>query len=140
LQQDPGHVGIGQCLADLNRLYLREFALHGSDWDPQGFGWLELHNAQESVFAIRRGRLGDGHAPLVCVFNATPVPRIDYRVGVEVPGAYECIFNSDAGVYGGSDHAMSPRLGTEGPLHAFAASLRLTLPPLGAVFYRLTGS
>ena len=71
--------------------------------------------------------------------NATPVPRLDYRVGVEVPGAYECIFNSDAGFYGGSGHPMSPWLSTEGGLHAFPASLRLTLPPLAAVFYRLSG-
>ena len=140
LQQDPRHAGIRQCLADLNRLYGRESALHGSDWDPQGFGWLELHNAEESVFAFRRGRPGDAAAPLVCLFNATPVPRLDYRVGVEMPGSYECVFNSDAAFYGGSDHPMSPWLGTEGPLHAFPASLRLTLPPLAAVFYRLSGS
>jgi 1,4-alpha-glucan branching enzyme len=139
LQQDPRHAGIGRCLADLNRLYGREFALHGSDWDPQGFGWLELHNAEESLFALRRGRLDDGQAPLVCLFNATPVPRLDYRVGVERPGTYECVFNSDAGLYGGSDHPMSSWLGTEGPLHAFPASLRLTVPPLAAVFYRLAG-
>ena len=139
LQQDPRHEGIGRCLADLNRLYGREFALHGSDWDPQGFGWLELHNAEESVFAFRRGRLDDGHPPLLCLFNATPVPRLDYRVGVERPGPYECVFNSDAALYGGSDHPMSPWLGTEGPLHAFPASLRLTVPPLAAVFYRLAG-
>ena len=84
-----------------------------------------------------RGRLDDGQAPLVCLFNATPVPRLDYRVGVERPGTYECVFNSDAGLYGGSDHPMSSWLGTEGPLHAFPASLRLTVPPLAAVFYRL---
>ena len=136
---DAGHAGLQRCLGDLNRLYCGSVALHGSDWDPQGFGWLELHNAAESVFAFRRGRPGSGEPVLVCLFNLTPVPRVDYRVGVESQGSYECVFNSDAGVYGGSEHPMSSRLSTGAGIHDFPASLQLTLPPLAAVFYRQTG-
>jgi len=139
LLADPGHAGLQRCLGDLNRLYRDSAALHGSDWDPQGFGWLELHNAAESVFAFRRGRPGSGEPVLVCLFNLTPVPRAGYRVGVESHGSYECVFNSDADVYGGSEHPMSLRLSTEGGVHGFPASLHLTLPPLAAVFYRQAG-
>jgi hypothetical protein len=34
---------------------------------------------------------------------------------------------------------MSLRLSTEGGVHGFPASLRMTLPPLAAVFYRQAG-
>ncbi|MBS1199545.1 MAG: 1,4-alpha-glucan branching protein [Proteobacteria bacterium] len=136
---DPGHAGLQRCLRDLNRLYRESVALYGSDWDPQGFGWLELHNAAESVWGFRRGRPGSGEPLLVCLFNATPVPRVDYRVGVESHGSYGCVFNSDAGAYGGSEHPMAPWLSTGDGVNGFPASLTLTLPPLAAVFYRQAG-
>ena len=43
--------------------------------------------------------------PLVCVFNATPVPRAGYRIGVDRPGEYRKILDTDARRFGGSDYA-----------------------------------
>ena len=137
LLRDPQHQGLNLCARDLGRLYRESVALHGTDWDPDGFRWTDLHNAADSVFGFRRGYEREGAAaPFVCMFNATPVPRTGYRVGVESPGEYACVFDSDAACYGGSDHELPQRLSTGDGVHGFPFSLRLTLPPLGAVFYR----
>ena len=53
--------------------------------------------------------LGRGSSPrdpadeTTLVLNFTPVPRIGYRVGVNAPGTYRELLNSDAAVYGGSN-------------------------------------
>jgi 1,4-alpha-glucan branching enzyme len=135
LRDDPQHAGIWLCLHDLNGRYRDDAALHDGDWDPWAFRWLDLHNAADSVFGFRRGR-GNGDRTLVCIFNATPVPRDGYAIGVESPGSYECVFDSDAACYGGSDYPVAGRLSSGPPLGEFPARLELNLPPLGAVFYR----
>ena len=136
LLDDERHRGLRDCLRDLNRLYQDSPGLHGTDWDPQGFRWIDLHNSADSVFGFRRGHVQEGQpGALVCMFNATPVPREHYRIGVEAPGEYQCVFNSDASSYGGSGHPVIHRASTEHGWNDFPWSLRLTLPPLAAVFY-----
>jgi 1,4-alpha-glucan branching enzyme len=133
---DAGHASLRDCVRDLNQLYSRQAGLHETDWDPDGFCWLDLHNAADSVFGFRRGRPGNpGQSPMVCMFNATPVPREDYCVGVESPGEYLCVFNTDAACYGGSGHPMRVRVSSGAGYGGFPCSLRLTLPPLAAVMY-----
>ena len=134
---DDGHRGLRDCLRDLNTLYSESGGLHGSDWDPRGFGWTDLHNAADSVFGFRRGDGGEGAGDtMLCMFNGTPVPRTDYWIGVEAPGEYRCVFNSDASCYGGSGFVVpdcvSAQPGDGGP----GWRLRLQLPPLAAVIYR----
>ena len=52
--------------------------------------------------------------------------------------ALACIFDSDDARYGGSGHVRQHRLTTDAhPTHGFPFRLRLGLPPLGAVFFRL---
>ena len=72
---------------------------------------------------------------MLCVFNCTPVPRHDYRVGVPVRGRWRELLNSDAAAFGGSGMGnMGGVTADDSPLHGRPASLRLTLPPLGAVW------
>jgi 1,4-alpha-glucan branching enzyme len=134
---DAGHAGLRHCLRDLVRLYRDLPALHATDWDPAAFHWLDLHNEAESVFGFRRGYDGEGGGPpLVCMFNATPVPRDGYRVGVETPGEYHCIFDSDAPFYGGSGYSRQGGAQSEpGGREGFPCSIAITLPPLAAVIY-----
>jgi len=124
---------------DLNLLYRGAPQLHGSDADGDGFAWIDLHNAAQSVFAFeRRATHGDGGSPLVCVFNATPVPRDDYWVGVDRPGRYVKVFDSDDPRYGGSGYCGATDFVAAGTgAHGRAHALRLPLPPLGALILRL---
>ena len=133
------HRQLRDCVRDLNRLYAHSAQLHGSDCDADGFAWIDLHNAPQSVFAFeRRATRGDAGAPYVCVFNATPVPRSDYRIGVDRPGRYVKLFDSDEPRYGGSGYCPAGEAwtvddGAQGRAHA----IQISLPPLGALIFRL---
>jgi 1,4-alpha-glucan branching enzyme len=69
------------------------------------------------------------------VFNATPTPRHNYRLGVPSGGRWVELANSDAESYGGSGIGNLGGV-TSVPVdsHGFHQSIVLTLPPLAAVF------
>jgi 1,4-alpha-glucan branching enzyme len=137
LLDDPKHRGLLDLDRDLNRLYRDLPALHAGDADPAGFAWIDLHNADQSVWAFLRRDPATDAAPVICVFNATPVPRDDYWIGVPEPGNYATILDTDAPAYGGSGYAKAGRFAAEAvPSHGFPFRLRLALPPLAAVFLR----
>jgi 1,4-alpha-glucan branching enzyme len=76
----------------------------------------------------------DGSDHVVVVLNLTPVPREDYRIGAPAAGTYVQLMSTDDASYGGSGYQTRPRVETEGtPMHGYQQSMRLTLPPLGAV-------
>ena len=131
-----GHRGLVALNRELNALYAGTPGLYASDPDPEGFRWIDLDNAEQSVFAFMRWDPSDPDAaPLVCVFNATPVPRARYQIGVERPRVYRAVLDTDAVRFGGSGWGRCAQWTADaGPWHGFAHSLRLDLPPLAAVF------
>ena len=133
LHDADGHRGVREWLADINRLYAREPALHRGDSDPDGMQWVESADADQSVYAwLRRDPTG---AARLAVFNATPTPRYDYRLGVPAAGSWAELANSDAEGYGGSGVGNYGGVDTVSvDSHGFHQSVVLTLPPLGAVF------
>jgi 1,4-alpha-glucan branching enzyme len=138
LLQDPKHRGLQDLNRELNRLYNGAAALHASDTDPAGFAWIDLHNADQSIFAFLRRDPQDPASAIICVFNCTPVTRDDYWVGVPAGGTYVRILDTDEARFGGGSYNQQPRLAAEDqPSHGFPFRLRLNLPALGALFYRL---
>ncbi len=131
------HAGVQRWVADLNRLYRDEPALHELDCSPGGFEWVDCHDADSSVVSlIRKGRSPD--SIVLVVLNFTPVPRFNYRVGAPRGGFWKEILNSDAREYGGSGHGnLGGVEATPIPYHGRPYSLNLTLPPLSAVFFKL---
>jgi len=139
LLEEPRHRALLDFNRELNHLYSAAPQLHGSDTEADGFRWLDLNNSAQSVFAFeRRATGGDGGAPLVCVFNATPVPRDDYWIGVGAPGEYQRILDSDEARFGGSGYNRQSRVNAiAAPTAGQPCALRLNLPPLGALIFRL---
>jgi len=136
LLDDPAHAGVARCVADLNRLHRAERALHELDFDPAGFEWADHGDAERSVLAILRQVLA-GAPSVLCVLSFTPMVQHDYRLGVSSAGRWTEVLNTDALEYGGSGVGNAGGLETEAvPSHERPFSLRLTLPPLGAVFLR----
>ena len=127
---DERHAGVKRLLGDLNRLYRDLPALHELDFAPEGFQWLDCNDAEQSVLSFLR-RACDGRY-VVIVLNFTPVPRRDYRVGVPYGGVYREIFNSDSHYYAGSN-VGNGSLSAGGSHLGYAASLSLSLPPLGGI-------
>jgi 1,4-alpha-glucan branching enzyme len=132
----PFHAGVQRLVTDLNRVYRSEPALHQRDVDSHGFEWIAGNDSEQSVFAFLR--LATDAAPVVVVCNCTPVPRYDYDIGVPQAGDYLELINTDASSYGGSGVGNCGRVtATAVPFHGRPYSLRLTLPPLAAVLFRL---
>jgi len=131
LLDEPGHAGVQHVIADLNRLYCADPALHRTDALPEGFRWLVADDQDNSVFAYARGE------GLAVVVNMTPVPRHGYRLGVPRPGSWREILNTDSAHYAGSNVGNFGAIGTEElASHGLAQSVALSLPPLGALILK----
>jgi 1,4-alpha-glucan branching enzyme len=134
---DPRHACLRDCARELNQMYVSTPQFHGSDCDQEGFRWLDLHNANDSVWAFQRcSTRQDPGAPLTCVFNATPVPRDQYSIGIAQGGEYHKVFDSDAARFGGSGYnRQSTVAAVSDGWHGQPFRLTLDLPPLGAMFF-----
>jgi|APCry1669190288_1035285.scaffolds.fasta_scaffold00075_10 1,4-alpha-glucan branching enzyme len=138
LLEHDDHRRLRDLARDLNRLYTASPQLHGSDCDGQGFVGIDLHNAAESVYVFeRRATQGDSGEPLICAFNATPVPRDDYWIGVDAPGRYVKVLDSDDPRYGGAGYNTQADVwATDGHAQGRQYVIRVNLPPLGGLVLR----
>ena len=131
------HAGLSNLISELNKLYIEQPALHVYDFDQQGFQWLSCDDVENSVLAfIRRA----AHDTVICIFNFTPKPLEDYVIGVPEAGSYQEVFNSDSAWYGGSDISNITLKSSQQKVHDFEHSLRLTIPPLAALFIQRVSS
>jgi 1,4-alpha-glucan branching enzyme len=96
---------------------------------------VDCHDSEQSTLSyLRHAR--DGQTVLV-VLNFTPVPRLDFRVGVTRPGFWQEVLNSDSEHYGGSNVGNKGGANAEPvPWHGRPYSLRLTLPPLALLILK----
>jgi 1,4-alpha-glucan branching enzyme len=134
----PRHAALQRWVEDLNRFYRQEPALFTQDFTPAGFEWIDCNDMEQSVITfLRKGREGE---MILVACNFTPVPRHNYRVGVPQGGFWQEVLNSDAVDYGGSGQGNLGGLeAVPIPFHGRFHSLNLTLPPLGAVFFKAAG-
>ena len=131
LEADPMRQAFQRFLIDLGRLYGEKRELWQWDHEPKGFSWIDCNDWQGSIFSYVR-YCPDRH--LVCVLNATPVPRHGYRIGVPGTGHYREVINSDSYHYGGSNMGNGGLIDVEPiPFHWFPQSISLTLPPLACL-------
>ncbi|MDO4619221.1 MAG: 1,4-alpha-glucan branching protein GlgB [Lachnospiraceae bacterium] len=79
-------------------------ALYATDFDPDGFRWINADDTERSIYSFVR-QSPDGKDNLLFVLNMTPMQRDDYRVGCFVPGTYKLILNS-----------MDPKFGGDSPI------------------------
>jgi len=135
LEYDP-HRKLQELVAEINRLYRAEPALHQIDFEHSGFEWIDFHDSDNSVIAfLRKGKTADDHVVVVC--NFTPIVRHGYRVGVPEMGFYREILNTDDVKFGGSGATNGPgRQALANPWQGQAHHVELTLPPLGVVYLK----
>jgi 1,4-alpha-glucan branching enzyme len=136
LLDDAAHAGVRRYVQDLNWHYHAQPALHQCDFHPDGFRWIDCDDNENSVLSLVR-YAKDRRDFVVMLFNFTPVPRGDYRIGVPEPGWYDELLNSDAALYGGSNCGNGGGVHSE-PIadHGFDQSLRLLVPPLGCLLLK----
>jgi 1,4-alpha-glucan branching enzyme len=106
------------------------------DSDPQGFRWINADDAGSDTFSwVRADATGQQVAVLV---NFSAEPWTSYRIGLPDEGVWTEIFNSDSGIYDGTDNFgnLGRVVAKAEPLNGFPASATVVVPPLGAVYLR----
>jgi 1,4-alpha-glucan branching enzyme len=128
------HRGLRRFVRDLNHVYRAVPALHVRDCEAEGFRWIVVDDAQQSVYAwLRYGEPCDRPVAVIC--NFTPVPRHHHRVGLPYAGRWREILNSDATIYAGSGVSnWGAVIAEPEPAHEFAASAAISLPPLATIY------
>ncbi|MBE9533269.1 MAG: 1,4-alpha-glucan branching protein GlgB [Proteobacteria bacterium] len=130
----PLHKGMKTLVGDLNKLYTSTPALYSYEFEPQGFEWLDCNDREQSILSYIRK---DGEQQIISLFNFTPVPRENYRIGVPEAGTYEILLNSDSEFYGGSNVSNPAEFNTQDvPWSDRAYSIELNLPPLAGLVLR----
>jgi len=136
------HRGQQLLVSDLNHFYKANSAMYESDYEKQGFEWLDHSDGENSIISFIRYNL-DKTESVICLSNFTPVPRTAYRVAVEQEGQYEVVINSDSKYYWGSNYQMGDEMGVftstpfawQGKEH----SIVINLPPLSTVYLKKKG-
>ncbi|MFN6936768.1 MAG: 1,4-alpha-glucan branching enzyme, partial [Tsuneonella sp.] len=131
LNSAPAHAGVRRLVADLNRLYRTEPALHARDCEAEGFEWMIGDDETNSVFAWLRK--APGSPPIAVIANMTSEMHSRYRVPLPHDGRWSEVLNSDAECYGGSGK------GNLGGITASGGGADILLPPLATVMLRFDG-
>jgi 1,4-alpha-glucan branching enzyme len=123
-------------LKELIKVYKRSKPLYELDHLHDGFEWIDVNNARQSIFSfIRKGTKEDDFLVIIC--NFTPALYHDYRIGVPKQGSYREIFNSDSESFGGANCINKKVLKTEEiEFHGKPFSLKMSIPPFGISILR----
>lgn len=131
------HQKMNVYVKELVKFYKRHKPLYELDHSPEGFEWIDVHNAEQSIFSfIRKGKKEDDIRIVVCNFTGTVYH--DYKVGVPLLATYKEAFNSDATIFGGSGYVnKKPIVAIEEPFHGKPYHIQMTIPPFGISVLRL---
>jgi 1,4-alpha-glucan branching enzyme len=115
---------VGRCMS-LNRDYA---ALYATDYDPEGFQWINADDRDNSVYRWVRWDPAKKKNLLFCI-SFTPVERDNFRIGAPVPGTYKLILGSD------EKHQKKQLVTDKGDCDGQEQSLLVDLPPFGVAVY-----
>lgn len=133
---ETDRAAMGLLVSDLNKLYRSESALHDLDFSQDGFNWIDCNDSDQSILALLRYDREGNH--IIGLFNFTPVPRENYRIGVPAASSYQEILNTDSAYYCGSNCGNSEIISYQDtPWMNQQQSLELTVPPLAALYLKV---
>lgn len=120
----------------LNHTYKEQRCLWELDHEERGLEFIDANDYNQSIIVfLRRGKNIKDY--LIAVCNFTPVVREQYRIGVPELIAYQEVFNSDLGIYGGSNQRNDSLIAaSEVPWHNRQYSIELKIPPLAVIFLK----
>ena len=136
LLQYPVHKGVQTLVKELNTFYRVHPELYSLDSEGSGFEWIDGSDVENSCLTFMRKDKNGNQLIVGC--NFTPVPRYNYRIGVDKKGTYREVFNTDLAKYNGSDTKNVGDIQTEEPGWNFKPyAIRVVLPPLAVVVFQI---
>ena len=133
--EQPAHQALSRLVATLNRIYQEHPALWQLDHDHRGFTWIDGGAADANVLTfIRWDESGN---PIAVAVNFAGHPHHDWTLGLPKAGKWIELLNTDATEFGGSGvgNQGSITAGDQGS-HGQPFSAKITIPPLGAVWFK----
>ncbi|MCQ4085573.1 1,4-alpha-glucan branching protein GlgB [Saccharibacillus sp. JS10] len=136
LMEYEAHRNMKDFTAALNHLYLNEKALWEADHSWSGYDWINADDSNQSVITFMRKGKKPGDT-LYILINFQPVAYEDYRIGVDKPGTYTEVFNSDRIEFGG-DGILNEELirAEKGSWHNRPYHFPVKLPALSIVILK----
>jgi 1,4-alpha-glucan branching enzyme len=130
LLEEAPHRDMQSFVRGLLQLYKTHPALYRQDNDWNGFEWINVDDADRSIFSFIR-RDETLKKSLVFVVNFTPIAREDYRVGVPHAGSYRLILDESEGLYAESGKRASSHRAKPGECDQRPFYLEFALPAYG---------
>ncbi len=123
----------------MNHLYLNEKSFYEKDlkvWE--GFDWIDAGNAKQHIFIYERCALNPDDRTIV-ILNFGKDEIDNFRIGVNVPGKYEELINSNAIEWGGTGSCINDGIieSEEEESHGREYSMVVKVPKLSAVILKL---
>jgi 1,4-alpha-glucan branching enzyme len=136
LLEEANHRGLQKLVSDLNHIYQSHSELYFSDFETDGFTWLDCDDRENSLLSFMRTDKRTNEFVIV-ICNFTPIVRAKHRVGVPNPGRYSELINSDSEYYGGSNVGNGLGLNSDPiPCNDQPHSVEITLPPLAGLILK----
>ena len=132
LQYEP-HKRLKEYVKDLNLFYKASAPLWEIDNSWDGFQWICVDAAEQNIIAFKRIEKCKNELIVVC--NFANVKWDKYRIGVEAIGQYSQAFSSDSEKYGGNGDENVLLVSEVIPMHGFANSIEIALPPLSTLYF-----
>ena len=129
--------GLQRWVRDLNYFYREHVSLWKSDFDPDGFQWVNCSDREKLVLSfIRRNR--NKSEQLLVIANFSVGHYSDYTVGVEKFGKLVEVLNSDKSIYGGGNAAINTGVKIiPQSCDQMEFSVSISLAPFALVVFRL---
>jgi 1,4-alpha-glucan branching enzyme len=137
LLEHESHTGLQNCVAALAKLLKSEKALHETQFNPEGFSWLDLSHRQESVISFMRFS-DEEKEQLMVILNMTPMERRDWCVRIDKQSSWTEIFNSDHEKFWGTGQFKNAQLLASFPEaeNSDFFQFKINLPPLGGIILK----
>ncbi len=92
LRTYPMHDSFYRFMSELNQIYLTHRALFETDYEENGFSWLDCHQEEKQIYAILRTGSGE---KLAAVFNFGNKPQEQYALRVSQPKNAALLLHTD---------------------------------------------
>ncbi len=134
LLQYPFHDNFQRYIAKLGAIYESEPALYDGEYDPHCFEWVACESIDQGLYAWTRTCRGQ---TLLCVMNTQNTPLRKFPLYLSYPCEAALLLNTEAKEWGGASTISAPLRTTEGGVFGRDYTLKVSVPAMGALLYRI---
>ncbi len=129
----PKHDAFAHFMRDLCRVYLAHPALYASDYEQEGFQWVDCHQEKRCIYAFLRTGAAEGEKKntecILFLMNLSGQVQEDYAFSVPEAESLTLLLDSENSIYGGSRTDILPEM------KAQEGIFTISLLPYEAILY-----